>query len=207
MPIPDAEFLNKIREAVLIVLGDYRNQLPPPPGTGTGQTRCYVAKAPGGGIPAMTESGGTYTPGSATATLYKFDSGDLAAHEDEGSSDVTKTVYNITETAIPANEFVLCAQDIITGHLIAVSVDEANKQPLVRFTLNAALTTSDSSKAATITNQYGPGIANSTSITVYNCETASAGTYIFSADSGDAGLAIWDSGTDYRIIQLECDNP
>lgn len=78
---------------------------------------------------------------------------------------------------------------------------------LVRFTLNSALTTSDASQTATITNQYGPGVDNTTAsggITVHNLETSSAGTFVFEGNSGDAGLAMWDETTNYRIIQIEC---
>lgn len=76
---------------------------------------------------------------------------------------------------------------------------------LVRFTLDAALATSDASKAATITNQYGPGVdATSTAITVHNLLTSTAATYVFSGASGAAGLAMWDADQNYRIIQMEC---
>ncbi len=78
---------------------------------------------------------------------------------------------------------------------------------LVRFTLASALATSDASKSATVTNQYGDGQAHTTgaaAITVYNLETQSSGTYVFEGDSGDAGLAYHDSGTNFRILQMEC---
>ena len=80
------------------------------------------------------------------------------------------------------------------------------KKQLNRFTLNATLATSDASKAATITDQYGPGInADVTvAITVYNLETSTGGVYVFSGASGAAGQAIWDSGTNYRITQMQC---
>jgi hypothetical protein len=76
---------------------------------------------------------------------------------------------------------------------------------LVRFTLSATMTTSDESKAATIVNQYGPGIDHAeTAITVKNMLTHVAGVYLFEGDSGDAGLAMWDSGTTFIIIMMEC---
>ena len=82
----------------------------------------------------------------------------------------------------------------------------SGKKLLVRFTLNGALTTSEASKAATITDQYGPGSSadTATAITAHNTLTSTGGVYIFEGNSGDAGLAMWDSGTDYVIIQLEC---
>jgi hypothetical protein len=83
----------------------------------------------------------------------------------------------------------------------------STRKSLVRFTLAATLATSDASKTATITNQYGPGSDGPTgagAITVHNLLTSTGGVYVFEGDSGDAGLAMWDTGTNYRIIQLEC---
>jgi len=81
-----------------------------------------------------------------------------------------------------------------------------SRKSLVRFTLNAALTESDDSQLATITDQFGPGLAADASIviTVHNHLTSTPLTYEFSGASGDAGIAAWDSGLNYRIIQLEC---
>jgi hypothetical protein len=75
---------------------------------------------------------------------------------------------------------------------------------LVRFTLDAALTLADASQDATIVAQYGTGVDNSdTAITVHNLATAASG-YVFEGAIGAAGLAMHDSGQNYRIIQLEC---
>jgi len=81
-----------------------------------------------------------------------------------------------------------------------------DKKSLVRFTLDSTLATSDESKSATIVTQYGDGFTAdiTVTITVYNLLTSTASVYVFSGASGDAGLAIWDSGVNYRIIQLEC---
>ena len=78
------------------------------------------------------------------------------------------------------------------------------KKGTVRFTLDSALATSDETKAATITKQIGPGFEGATAITVYNHLTDTAGVYEFSGPSGGAGLAVWDKGTDYYIIQMQC---
>lgn len=79
------------------------------------------------------------------------------------------------------------------------------KKRLVRFVLDEALTTNDEHKAATIEDQYGPGIDHTeTSITVYNMPTHTASVYLFEGDEGDAGLAMWDSESDFIIIQMEC---
>lgn len=113
------------------------------------------------------------------------------------------TVYN-TGSSRSSTEIYPVIRDF-KSHLWCVAANPtADKKPLVRFTLNAALATTDSSKAATITNQYGPGTDNSTSITVYNLADNTGSAYVFEGDSGDAGLAFWDSGTNYRIIQMEC---
>lgn len=81
-------------------------------------------------------------------------------------------------------------------------------KPLVRFTLAAALATTDASKTATITHQFGFGVASTytgaAAITVHNLETHTAGTYVFFGSSGDAGYAFLDVDDDYRIIQMEC---
>jgi hypothetical protein len=76
---------------------------------------------------------------------------------------------------------------------------------LCRFTANANFTQADSSVAATITDQYGPGLEHSdTSITVHNTLTGSAGVYFYKGDENDAGLAIWDSEDDWVCIDMEC---
>ena len=101
----------------------------------------------------------------------------------------------------------LGSDDIATGIAKVHLVGPWQRKPLVRFTLSAALATSDASKTATITNQFGFGCDGTTSsgaITVHNLLTASSGVYVFDGDSGDAGLAMWDSGTNYRILQMEC---
>ena len=103
------------------------------------------------------------------------------------------------------------------GYVVINAPDTTNKllwairaglrKPLVRFTLDSALTTTQASKAATVAagEQYGPGRdADDLSITVHNLLTKTASVYLFEGDSGDAGLAFWDSDQNYRIIQMEC---
>jgi len=79
-------------------------------------------------------------------------------------------------------------------------------KPFCRFTLNAALAVTDVSKAATIVTQYGDGLQHqSTSITVYNLLTHTAGSYVFEGDSGDAGIAAFDKASgNWYILQMEC---
>jgi len=92
---------------------------------------------------------------------------------------------------------------IVNGSYYAVGTQFP--KPLVRFTLDETLGTSDAAKNATITNQYSPGMDNpGNTISVQNLLTSVGGTYVFEGDSGDAGLAFWDSGQTYIIIQMEC---
>jgi hypothetical protein len=73
-----------------------------------------------------------------------------------------------------------------------------------RFTLNEELTIEDENVGATIETQYGRGAFHAESgITVHNLLT-STGDYEFYGDSGDYGLAVWNSGTDWIIYMLEC---
>lgn len=113
------------------------------------------------------------------------------------------TVYNLLTMTLPVDAVCNCV--FMDGRWFVISMEYFKS--LVRFTLDSALTTSDASQTATITNQYGPGVDNTTAsggITVHNLETSSAGTFVFEGNSGDAGLAMWDETTNYRIIQIEC---
>jgi hypothetical protein len=85
-------------------------------------------------------------------------------------------------------------------------IDDRGKRLFCRFTLGAALATTDASKSATITNQYGYGRAHtSTSITVYNALTHAAGVYEYVGDSGDAGKAFFDPVEGkWHIFDMEC---
>jgi hypothetical protein len=109
--------------------------------------------------------------------------------------------------ALAADDALLCFEQIDvdgTTRFVPMAAGGITNKLLCRFTLDAALATTDASKAATITHQYGPGSAHaSTSITVYNLAKAGSG-YLFEGASGAAGLAYWDSGTSWRIIQMEC---
>lgn len=85
------------------------------------------------------------------------------------------------------------------------AVPDRGKRLFCRFTLGAALATTDLSKSATITHQYGPGADHAdTSITVYNLGHSGSG-YVFSGASGAAGYAFWDAATkEWYILQMEC---
>ena len=73
---------------------------------------------------------------------------------------------------------------------------------LVRFVLDAALTTAQASKAASIEDTTSS--RDTQAITVYNPETSAAGTYMFEGDVGDAGLCSLREDGNWWIVQLEC---
>lgn len=141
---------------------------------------------------------------STTATLYAFSPASSPAtltNTNQSGTYMSVTVWNPWDCVLPADTYVILTK-LIDGWLITQPLWP---QMLVRFTLDSAMTTSDSSKAATITNQYGLGVQSAdTSITVHNMQTASGGVYLFEGSSGAAGLAFWDTDDDYIIVQMEC---
>ena len=95
----------------------------------------------------------------------------------------------------------------LAGELELVDFVRASSgyKQLCRFTAGSAFTTASASVSATIQTQYGPGASHpSTAITAYNLLNGAESAYVFSGASGAAGLAMWDSGTSWRIIQMEC---
>lgn len=152
----------------------------------------YIAKAPSGGIAAMS---GT-TPGSATCTLYKFNSSNVLTVT---SPAQTLTVFNTSMSAIVGDAFLKIQREILSGKFVA---DPIYFKLFIRFTLTAALATTDTSETATIADQWGPGMLSpntgSGAITVFNHASQ------FEGASGASGLAVWDSGTSYRIYQMVC---
>lgn len=123
---------------------------------------------------------------------------------DKGLKQKEVKVYNIFTHDFPADSMHICGR--LDGRLFIIH--PFTYKTLVRFTLDVALTTADASQTATITDQYGMGVDNTTAsggIIAHNMETSAAGTYMFEGNVGDAGLAIWDRDNEYRIIQIECD--
>lgn len=84
--------------------------------------------------------------------------------------------------------------------------DDRGLKPVCKFTLTAALATSDASKSATITDQLGPGRPHlETSITVQNFLTHSAGVYQYHGASGNKGKAYYNpSDKTWHIFDMEC---
>lgn len=148
------------------------------------------------------DAGSGDTPGSGTVALEWFDVNGVSDLEYITDASNTIAVRNM-HGEIPDETRVLVQQD--TAGVFWV---QHGLKPLVRFTLAASLATTDASKSATISNQYGFGspspLTGSGEITVHNLLTSTASTYVFSGASGKAGLAMWDSGEDYRIIQMQC---
>ena len=86
-------------------------------------------------------------------------------------------------------------------------------KPIVRVRFDATMTTTTDAAACSITaqstsltdtGQYGPGLLNVVGITCHNMLTHTAGTYLFEANIGDAGLAVHDWGDEYYLLQVEC---
>jgi len=92
-------------------------------------------------------------------------------------------------------------------------IPHIDHKPAARVIFNATMTTTTASASCTITaqstgdndtGQYGPGLLNVTAVTCHNMETHTAGTYLFEANIGDAGLAVHDWGDEYYLLQVEC---
>ena len=80
------------------------------------------------------------------------------------------------------------------------------RKQFIRFELTETLSTGDASATADILTQYGPGAEHgiTESITVLNYETSTGGVYRWEGVSGAVGLAAWNGGTEFVIIDLEC---
>jgi hypothetical protein len=143
------------------------------------------------------------TPGSTTMTTTERTSESDA----EDAADVTAREINGQYLPEGTHVFAMWqrgSQDPGSYGEWWISAGDTRKR-WCRFTLSAAMTTSDSSKSATIHSQIGPGVAHTTtSITVNNLLTSSSGVYLFEGASGAAGLAVFDSGTTWQIVNMEC---
>lgn len=159
------------------------------------------------GISVASDAGGVRTVGTGVVTAQRVNAdGDLEDVLDTDGQAVTCAVVNPTLDSQPTEDYLIALQGIWDDKLYVLPADEnkINYKPLVRFTLGGALSTSDATASASITAQYGPGVDNSTSITVRNIETSTASQYIFEGASGAAGIAGWDFSQTYQILQLEC---
>ncbi len=137
-------------------------------------------------------------PGSGTLNVYKFDG--------TGTTDTGRdeTVYNLDTVSRTTGQFTVCVRDDESGRWMATGGGSGTGyKQFCRFTLDAELTDSTTSVAALLTNQWGEGTAHSTgTITVYNPLDGYTTGCLFEGTSGTAGLAGYDSGTAWVIIQL-----
>lgn len=75
----------------------------------------YIAKSPAGGIPARSSD----TPGSAACDIYFInDDGDLEARKDSNDNQISQTVYNLSASAVAADTYIQCKQEIFSGKLL-----------------------------------------------------------------------------------------
>lgn len=108
-------------------------------------------------------------------------------------------VWNPYYVDLAVNTYVFCvkhAQGWVIHSLL-------HWPPVVEFTLDGALTTSDGSGDANITTCHGLGQKlDGVAITVINPATNSA--YMFSGANSARGIGMWSSGSSYLIVQMEC---
>lgn len=146
---------------------------------------------------------------NASRTTY-----DLSDWYIPSSGNRTQTLekcYNISTSAVSTSDIVIVSQEQMTGRFFIVSGiggGGLTGYKDVIFTLaTTALTTSSSTNNATIHWQFGIGSTSPNTgagaISVNNMPV-SGGGYLFEGDVGDYGIAIWDNGNAYQIIQMEC---
>jgi len=70
-----------------------------------------IAKAPSGGIPALTETNGELRPGSATCTLMYRDGVKLVPFMNRDGNEVEVEVWNLVESVVGNNRNNLVAID------------------------------------------------------------------------------------------------
>lgn len=153
------------------------------------------------------DAGTNYVVGSGEASLLELNISDAKLLKSEASVGGTwrsVTVYNPYDNAIPISTKLIfpIVQDRKGLFWVATPIIF---KPHCRFTLDAALATSDASKSATITSQWGQGITHpTTSITVENLLTSTGGLYLFEGASGAAGRASYKTGTTWNIENMQC---
>lgn len=148
------------------------------------------------------------TPGVTTRTvnaeLLRYSNG---VYSKTGRKVFIRTLdYPSFPLIVGQQVFAVWMADTSAWEVVSGGGGEDTYKRLVRFTIDADLTTADSSAEATIRNQYGPWTDHDTAtpITVNNMLTSLVGTYLFYGLSGAAGLAMWDSERNFIIIQMEC---
>lgn len=130
--------------------------------------------------------------------------GNQAPTYEEHSADAYDLALS-TAGYVPEGTIVF-VQRVRSGLYVIVDGGADAFKRLARFTLDAPMSALDQWGEATITDQYGPGNDHSqtTEVHVRNMLTSVTDTYLFSGASGAAGLALWDYGDYWIIIQMQC---
>lgn len=77
----------------------------------------------------------------------------------------------------------------------------------IKFKLNYALTTAQSSQASTVLEYWGTKSPAPGPLSVFNLETNVAGTFVFHGNANAVGYAVWDEKlARYKIIVIESDS-
>jgi hypothetical protein len=165
---------------------------------------------------AKTVAGPDAYPTDTAARVFRIKFTDLLYTETAGATTFTSGLIDAAEdydayvcnlhgdTFIPENTIIEVF--LVKGQWYTCYSAGFAKKPFIEFELTGALTTSDSSAAAKIKVEWGPGTAAGvdSAITVVNASTRTAGLYKYHGVIGRRGQAIHVSGTTYRIIDMEC---
>lgn len=148
------------------------------------------------------------TVAGVTAGATTFNSGTLNIYTLSGgtpqSSSQTLTFYNQSTIQVTTEHWVRVRMHSRSGSWVFDNPYDHQRKPYIRFKVTTAVTTGTASFSAALMEQYGPGLAHpSTTISVSNLITG-AGGYVFKGSTGNMGMALWDSSTNYRWVQGEC---
>lgn len=154
-------------------------------------------------IAAATSTGATNVS-NGTINIYTFGNSTLAGQGVMTAANWTLTAHNLSTVEVTTEQWVQVRRHYTGNYVISDSWIHTRK-PIIEVTADSSFTNSSSSFSATIVNQYGPGINNSTASSV-TCRNFSVGgsSYLFNGNSGNSFIALWDSGTTYEVIQGEC---
>lgn len=167
----------------------------------------YLVKVPTGQTLSALSSD---TPGKQACELFRIainatgvmTDEDIVAMEDNDSNALTVDVYNVTDVEITPSMGYFSVSRLKTGGYVCFKAPVFKS--LVRFELTADLDITDSTGSATILSQHGPGVTNpNSSITLGNPAT-STGDRQYYGVTGAEGWAMWDYGSVYQILDLEC---
>lgn len=114
------------------------------------------------------------------------------------------TAYNLSTVDVTASHWVHIHRQERSGkYLILGAYENQCIKPLVRVVLATSLNQTNSSvSGAKVTNQYGLGLATSTSMTLNNLAIST--NYLFAGSTGHAGYAVPTNSSDAQLTMLEC---